>query len=174
MTERSTDVQRIIGFLHRNPKYKKILQKTYGRGFPVPSKIIDDFIKNSVNKAPKSKNLVFVGTPRLKNEAILLKKLLDKSKRIFFAVYIYLPDKVIFKRSFNRNRENYDLDKHFIKNRINYHKKQVKETVKYFQKFKKLLNSHISQICFQLFIFYKQINFDLLRCSNSFLVIYPH
>jgi adenylate kinase len=124
--------------LFKNPKYKKILDKTYGKGLPAPSSIIDKFIKDSVDAAPKSKNLLFVGTPRLKNEAVLLKKQLDKKKRDFFAIYIKLSDKEITKRSFHRGRESHDKDIEYIKNRIAYHKKEVKKTVDYFKKMKKL------------------------------------
>ncbi|MEO8065345.1 MAG: nucleoside monophosphate kinase [Candidatus Doudnabacteria bacterium] len=124
--------------LRENPRYKKIFKQTYDKGLPVPSKIIDDFIKKAVERAPKSKNLLFVGNPRLKNEAILLKKMLDKKKRDFFALYIRLPDALIKKRSFHRDREKSDLDMGYIKSRIKYHKKQVMETIKYFQKFNKV------------------------------------
>jgi adenylate kinase len=124
--------------LRENPKYKKIFAQTYDKGLPAPSKIIDEFIKTSVEKAPKNRRLIFVGTPRLKNEAILLKKMLDKRKRDFYAFYIQLPDKIIVKRSFHRDREKHDLDMNYIKSRITYHKKEVMETVKFFRKFGKL------------------------------------
>ncbi len=124
--------------LQNDPKYKKMFKSTYAQGLPVPSSLINDFIKKSVEKAPKNKNLMFVGTPRLKNEAVLLKKLLEKNKRDYFAIYIKLPDKEIVKRSFHRHREKHDLDMNYIKNRIGYHKTQVKETVNYFIKFKKI------------------------------------
>jgi adenylate kinase len=125
--------------LHKNPRYRKVLNKTYGMGLPVPSNLINEFITKNVLTAPKSKNLIFVGTPRLKNEAILLKKLLDKKNRDFFGVYIKLPDKEVAKRSFHRDREKHDLDINYIKSRIRYHKKEVMETINYFKKFKKMV-----------------------------------
>ncbi len=124
--------------LREKPGYKKVFERTYDKGLPVPSKIIDEFIVNSVSKAPKNRNLIFVGTPRLKNEAMLLKKLLDEKKRDFFAFYIRLPEKVIVKRSFHRDREKHDKDMDYIKSRIKYHKHDVMETIKFFQKFKKV------------------------------------
>ena len=124
--------------LRHNPRYKQAFSQTYDNGLPIPSKIINEFITKSVRNAPKSRNLVFVGTPRLKNEAVLLKKLLDKKKRDFFALYIRLPDQEVKRRSLHRDREKHDLDIKFIKSRIRYHRKEVMETVKYFQKFKKI------------------------------------
>jgi adenylate kinase family enzyme len=41
-------------------------------------------------------------------------------------------------RSFHRDREKKDMDVAYIKSRINYHKKQVQQTVNYFKKFHKL------------------------------------
>ncbi|MEJ0021328.1 MAG: nucleoside monophosphate kinase [Candidatus Doudnabacteria bacterium] len=124
--------------LRENPRYKKIFLQTYDRGLPVPSKIIDEYIKRSVERAPRSKNLLFVGTPRLKSEAVLLKKILDRKHRDFFAIYLRLPDALVKKRSFHRDREKKDLDMQYIRSRISYHKKQVMETIRYFQKFHKV------------------------------------
>ena len=74
----------------------------------------------------------------------LIKKLLSARKEDFLAFYINLPDKEVYKRSLARSRGNMkavykvlDTEK-IIAKRIDYHKKQVSKTVKYFQSLKKL------------------------------------
>jgi len=101
------------------------------------------FLIREINNKPKNKNLLFLGG-RLKPEAQLIKKLLSARKEDFLAFYINLPDKEVYKRSLARSRGNMkavykvlDTEK-IIAKRIDYHKKQVSKTVKYFQSLKKL------------------------------------
>jgi adenylate kinase family enzyme len=120
------------------------VRRTTGKGEPAPVILMKKFLIREISKKPKNKDLLFLGNPRLKPEAQLLKKILDEKKQDFFAFYITLPDKEVYKRSLSRQTGNMKaiykvLDsKKIIKARIRYHKKQVSKTVKYFQSLNKI------------------------------------
>ncbi|MFA6524522.1 MAG: nucleoside monophosphate kinase [Candidatus Paceibacterota bacterium] len=117
-------------------------RKTVGKGKPLPVVLMKKFLINEISKKSKNKDLLFIGGPRLKPEAQLVKKILDSNKQKLFVIYITLPDKEVFKRSISRKsgetKNIYKvLDaKHLIAPRIKWHKKQVGKTVKYFEKLK--------------------------------------
>ncbi|OGE87760.1 MAG: hypothetical protein A3J07_03545 [Candidatus Doudnabacteria bacterium RIFCSPLOWO2_02_FULL_49_13] len=129
--------------------FGKTLRRTVGQAKPAPVAVMKIFLTKEIQIAPKKKNLVFVGNPKLKPEAQFLVKLLKKHSRDFLAFYVKLPVKEIIKRSFYRMRHD-DLRKALIERRINWHKKQVGQTVKYFQALGKLKfingNQHIFKV----------------------------
>lgn len=116
------------------------LRRTTSLGKPAPVALMKKFIVEELKKRKPGKNLLFVGNPRLKPEAQLLKKLLSDLKENFFAVYIVLPDKEVYERSFSRSSKDKRIDdvKKNISNRIKWHKDQVGKTVKYFDSLGKL------------------------------------
>lgn len=121
-----------------------LIRRTTGKGNPAPVVLMKKFLIKEISKKPKDKDLLFLGNPRLKPEAQLLKKILTEKKQDFLAFYIDLPDKEVYARSQKRKDGNMkavykvlDSEK-IIKTRINYHKKQVSKTVKYFQSLNKL------------------------------------
>ena len=119
-------------------------RRTTGKGNPLPVVLLKKFLVKEINNKPKNKDLLFLGGPRLKPEAQLLKKMLDEKKEDFLAFYINLPDKEVYIRSRKRRVGNikaiYKMldDEKIIKARIKYHKIQVSKTVKYFQSLNKL------------------------------------
>jgi len=120
------------------------LRRTTGRGGPAPVALMKKFLVREISKQPKGKNLLFLGNPRLKPEAQLLKKLFDAKKEDFLAFYITLPDKEVYKRSLERKgskvAQAYKVfdNKKNIATRIAWHKDQVGKTVKYFESLEKL------------------------------------
>ena len=122
-----------------------LARRTAGKGEAGAMKLMKDFLVKEIAKKPKGKDLLFLGNPRLKPEAQLLKKMLDARKEDFLAFYIDLSDEEVSKRSFARKEGGMkaiykvlDTEK-IIKARINYHKKQVKgKTVKYFESLGKI------------------------------------
>ena len=115
-------------------------RRTAGKGWALPVVLMKKFILNEINKKPKNKDLIFIGGPRLKPEAQLVKKIMSERKENLFVLYITLPDKEVYKRSLERKEGNmkniykvFDTKK-IIKNRIKWHKDQVGKTVKYFEK----------------------------------------
>jgi len=116
-----------------------LARRTAGAGNAGAMVLMKKFLTDEISKKPKDKNLLFLGNPRLKPEAQLLKKILDSRKEDFLAFYISLPDEEVYKRSLKRRSGNMkeiykvlDTEK-IIGKRIDYHKKQVSKTVKYFQ-----------------------------------------
>jgi adenylate kinase family enzyme len=101
------------------------------------------FLIKEIENKPKNKDLLFLGG-RLKPEAQLLKKLMEKNKEDFLAFYINLPNKEVYKRSFLRSKGDMKkiykiLDtKKIISKRIKWHKVQVGKTVKYYKSLGKM------------------------------------
>ncbi|MCX6757844.1 MAG: nucleoside monophosphate kinase [Candidatus Nomurabacteria bacterium] len=127
------------------------IRRTMGKGHPAPVALMKKFLVQEIAKKPKNKDLLFVGNPRLKPEAQLLKKLFEEKKQNFFALYVTLPEKEVYKRSLNRtiattslkikqtkDKRNLDDKEDVIARRIAWHTNQVGKTVKYFQSLKKL------------------------------------
>ncbi len=119
-------------------------RRTAGKGLPLPTILMQKFITSQIDKKPKSKDLIFIGGPRLKPEAQLTKKILTERGQNIFVIYISLPDKEVYKRSLKRREGNMkDIYKVFdtkeiIKKRIAWHKDQVSKTVTYFDSLRKL------------------------------------
>ncbi len=122
--------------LKEDSKDGEWVRRTTALGKPAPVALMKRFLVENIEKKPKSKDLIFVGNPRLKPEAQLLKKLLNAKRENFFVLYITLPDKVVYERSSRSNRT--DDDENKIKRRIKWHKEQVSKTVNYFDSLGKL------------------------------------
>lgn len=122
----------------KNNKQGKILRQTMSLGHPTPVRMMKKFLIQTLKNAPKNKNLIFVGTPRLKPEAQLFKKLLGEKRRDFFVLYFRIPISEIYKRTNLRKRPGPESSLRGIKNRLRYHKQQVSKTVKYFENLNKL------------------------------------
>ncbi len=114
------------------------LKRTFGKGNPAPVVIVKWFLNKKINSAPKNKDLVFIGNPRLKPEAQFVVKKLKQKKRDFFVLYLKVPEKEVYKRSLGRVRMKGEDQIQYIKNRIKYTRDQVSKTVKYFQSLKKI------------------------------------
>ena len=121
-----------------------LARRTAGAGNAGAMVLMKKFLIKEISQKPKDKDLLFLGNPRLKPEAQLLKKILNARKEDFLALYVTLPDKEVYKRSLKRRVGNmkaiykvFDTEK-IIKARIKYHKRQVSKTVKYFQTLKKM------------------------------------
>src|SRR3989344_2209706 len=120
-------------------------RRTAGKGGPLPVKLLKEFLVREIKNQPKNKDLIFLGGPRLKPEAQLLKKILDTKKQDFFVLYVTLPNKEVYKRSLKRKADKktkaiykvFDTEK-IIQARLKYYENQVSKTVKYFKTIGKL------------------------------------
>jgi adenylate kinase family enzyme len=127
--------------LKEKSKDGDLARRTTGKGKPLPTALLQKFLIKEINNKPKNKDLLFLGG-RLKPEAQLLKRIMNKKGEKILAFYINLPDKEVYKRSFARSKGNMKaiykvLDtKKIIAKRIKWHKDQVGKTVKYYQKLK--------------------------------------
>lgn len=115
-------------------------RRTAGKGNPLPVVLMKKFIINELRNKPKDKDFIFIGGPRLKPEAQLVKKIFEEKREDLLVLYLTLPDKEVYKRSLERKIGNmksiYKIwdNKKDIATRIKWHKDQVGKTVKYFEK----------------------------------------
>ncbi len=131
--------------LKEKGKKGELARRTSGKGGALAVSLLKAFLIKEIKNHPKGKDLLFLGGPRLKPEAQLLKKLLGEKKQDFIAFYITLPDKEVYKRSLKRAKDKntktiynvFDTEK-IIKARLKYYKNQVSKTVKYFEILKKI------------------------------------
>jgi adenylate kinase len=125
--------------LKEKGKNGDLARKTVGKGLPLPTKLLQQFLKDEIAKKPKNKNLLFMGG-RLKPEAELIKKIMTAGGEKLLVFYVSLPDKEVYKRSLSRSTGNMKevfkvLDtKNLIAKRIKWHKDEViNKTLKYYQ-----------------------------------------
>ncbi|MEK7060111.1 MAG: nucleoside monophosphate kinase [Patescibacteria group bacterium] len=112
------------------------LRKTMSLGHPAPVVLMKKFLRDSVRNAPKNKNLIFIGNPKLKPEGQFLTKLLKEKNRDFFVLYLKILVPEILKRT--KLRARLKSEDEGVRNRIRYTKRQMSKTVKYFQSLDKL------------------------------------
>jgi len=135
--------------------------KTMNKGILVPTDIIRDWMKKQIFAKPLSRGLIFSGQPRMIGEAKLTMKWFRASGRgIPLAIFLKVSGKEVLKRLKKRYicgkcKKVYTLDAppkkpcracggeiikraddtpKLIKNRLAYFKKQVEQTLKFFQK----------------------------------------
>lgn len=108
-----------------------LARRTAGKGLPLATSLMQKFLISQIENKPKKKDLIFIGGPRLKPEAQLVKKIFKHYGQNLFVIYISLPDKLVYKRSLGRDRGP-DDDVKFIQSRIKWHKNQVSKTIAYF------------------------------------------
>ena len=147
--------------LGKKKKLSHLIKDRQRRSLPTPVKIIKKFLLESLNRAPKDKDLVFIGAGRLKPEAQYLVKQLRSKNRDFFALYIRLPKTQVIERSVRRGERPEDRDIARINNRIKYYKEQVSKTVKFYQKLKKLKFINGIQTI-------KQVSQDIEKAINDY------
>ena len=117
--------------LKEKSKDGDIARRTAGKGKPLNTFLFRKFLIKEIKNKPRDKDLLFLGTPRLKPEAQLVKKILESRKEDFLALYITLPDKEVYRRSLKRRTGNmkaiykvFDTKK-LIGVRIAWHKDQA-------------------------------------------------
>ena len=143
------------------------VRRTTGQGKPAPVALMKKFLVNQIAKKPKNKDLLFLGNPRLKPEAQLLKKILKEKKQDFLAIYVSLPDKEVYKRCLKRVSGNMKKDYKIFDNkkqiaiRIAWHKNQVGKTVKYFRSLNRLETVNGAQTI-------PNVTKDILKSISSF------
>lgn len=117
-------------------KIGQTLRREFAKGRPAPIALVKEFLQTTLKFRPKNADFMFVGNPRLKPEAEFLAKELGSRQEEFLVIFIKLPINEIWKRSARRMRDDQDLN--HVQERINWHKKQVGKTVRYFQRLGKL------------------------------------
>jgi adenylate kinase family enzyme len=124
--------------LARSGEYlRKYYAKHYIQGGVAPTKLILPFLRDSL-KDIFGKNVIFVGAARLEREAKFLVRLLTKAGRDFFVLYIQLAKPEVIKRSKLRAARPEDTSVELINKRLQYFKTEVKKTVQYYKKLRKI------------------------------------
>ncbi|MCX6754138.1 MAG: nucleoside monophosphate kinase [Candidatus Nomurabacteria bacterium] len=118
-------------------------RRTAGKGKALPMFLMKKFLIKQIKNKSKNKDLIFIGGPRLKPEAQLVRKLLKENNQNIFVICITLPEKEVQKRSLLRMadkniKEVYKIldAKNILKERIKVHNTQVSKTIKYFDDLK--------------------------------------
>ena len=134
-------------------------RRVASKGKPLPTVLMQRFLLEQIENKSKDKDLIFIGGPRLKPEAQLVRKLIKKNNQKIFVVYLTLPEKEVYKRSLSRMSDKnvhevykvFDTDK-IIKARIKVHKTQVSKTTRYFEGLKILKKINGNQPIEKVFI----------------------
>jgi adenylate kinase len=137
----------------------RLLKATFSKGLPTPTGLMKKFIITQTSKVPRDKNLIFIGNPRLEQEARLLTKILNTEHRDFFVIFLTLPKKEIISRSLKRMRD--DQDWKYVNTRASVYKNQYLKTLEYYRKLKKakIINGNQS---------IKQVSSDIQKAINDY------
>lgn len=138
------DMGRELRALDKNIKLRKKykLDQTLNSGKLTPTELVRTLLKDKIHATPKTKGILFNGTPKMLGEAKLVKKWLKEEGRenILF-IYLSIPLKETISRMTSRKTyfhgkfsKRPDDNKKALKNRIAYYQKNIKEVVEYFKK----------------------------------------
>jgi adenylate kinase len=125
------------------------LDKTLDKGKLTPTEIVRKILKEKIKATPKSKGILFDGTPKMIGEAKLVAKWLREEKRTNpIVVYMSIPMAETVRRMTQRKEDfkgkfskRADDDIKALQNRVKYYRNNITEVVKYFKtlyKFKKI------------------------------------
>lgn len=133
----------------KNEKLKGRLESTLDKGKLTPTDIVRKILFEKIHSTPKTKGILFDGTPKMIGEAKLVSKWLKNEKRGNpLVVYMSIPMKETIRRMTERQEDfkgkfskRADDDKKALQNRVKYYRKNISDVVKYFKtiyKFKKI------------------------------------
>jgi len=130
-------------------KVKSILSKTLDKGKLTPTNLVREILFEKIHATPKTKGILFDGTPKMIGEAKLVTKWLKNEKRSNpLVVYMSIPAKETVRRMTMRKEDfagkfgkRADDDVKALQNRVKYYRNNISEVVKFFKKiysFKKI------------------------------------
>jgi adenylate kinase len=121
---------------------KKALARTLSKGKLTPTYIPRAIFRKKISGTPRSKGILFDGTPKMIGEAKLVSKLLNAAGRQnVIVIYLSIPKSETIKRMSSR-REYFkgkfskrpDDNLKALKNRISYYKKNISQVIMFFKK----------------------------------------
>jgi adenylate kinase len=113
-------------------------RRILSRGDLVPSWLSNHMWADKIIRSLKKENLLLDGSPRRKEEAVLLDRILkDIGRPLSIALYIYLSPREAEKRLLKRGRS--DDKPAAIGNRMKFFDKDVLPTISYYKKNKRLI-----------------------------------
>ena len=119
-------------------KYK--LGDTLDKGKLTPTEIVRKILQDRIHNTPKTRGILFNGTPKMLGEAKLVAKWLGAEKRdnVLF-VYLSIPLKETIRRMTSRKTyfkgkfsKRMDDTNEALKNRVNYYRKNIAQVVDFF------------------------------------------
>lgn len=130
-------------------KVKSILNRTLDKGKLTPTNLVRKILFEKIHATPKTKGILFDGTPKMIGEAKLVTKWLKNEKRSNpLVVYMSIPAKETVRRMTMRKEDfagkfgkRADDDAKALQNRVKYYRINISEVVKFFKKiysFKKI------------------------------------
>jgi adenylate kinase len=125
-----------------NQKVGSVLQRTLEKGKLTPTQIVRDILHKRIHATPKSKGILFDGTPKMIGEAKLVAKWLKNEQRLNpLVIYMSIPMSETIKRMTERKEDfkgkfskRADDDRKALQNRVKYYRENITEVVKYFKK----------------------------------------
>jgi adenylate kinase len=138
------DMGRELRLLEKNTalrkKYK--LDQTLNSGKLTPTELVRNLLKDKIHGTPKTKGILFNGTPKMLGEAKLVSKWMrEEGREKIIFVYLSIPLKETISRMTSRTTyfrgkfsKRPDDNNKALKNRISYYKKNIAEVVTYFKK----------------------------------------
>lgn len=133
----------------KSEKLKGRLENTLDKGKLTPTDIVRKILFEKIKATPKTKGILFDGTPKMIGEAKLVAKWLREEKRSNpIVVYMSIPMAETVRRMTQRKEDfkgkfskRADDDIKALQNRVKYYRNNITEVVKYFKtlyKFKKI------------------------------------
>lgn len=118
-------------------------KNTTAKGKLTPTTVVRDIFTDIIGKVPARHGILFNGTPKMINEAKLVKKLLKQYKRTEpIVIYLKIPTKEIIRRMEKRTEfvngkliKRDDDTIQALKNRRKYYMEQVSKVVIFFKKY---------------------------------------
>ncbi len=132
-----------------NKKKSLGLDKTLDKGKLTPTQVVRKILHDKIHGTPKTKGILFDGTPKMIGEAKLVVKWLKAEQRTKpLVIYMSIPMKETVKRMTERKEDfkgkfsrRADDDIKALQNRVKYYRENISEVVKYFKtiyEFKKI------------------------------------
>ena len=128
----------------RNSKFeiRKILGKTLDKGKLTPTQIVRKILHDKIHSIPKTRGILFDGTPKMIGEAKLVAKWLKNERRADpLVIYMSIPMRETIRRMTQR-REDFkgkfsrrtDDSLKALKNRVKYYRTNIGDVVNFFKK----------------------------------------
>lgn len=126
----------------RRPAIRKKFDYAHStaEGKLTPTKVVRDILRHMIVKTPKSRGILFDGTPKMVGEARFVAAWLKEEKRTApLVIYLHIPVAETMRRMAGRGRK--DDTREALLNRIAYYRNDVSRTVTFFKtvyRFKKI------------------------------------
>lgn len=125
----------------KNSKIDSVQKRTADKGILTPTNIVREILQSKILSTPKSRGILFDGTPKMLGEAKLVAKLIKSTGRSKpLLMYIKIPAEETIKRvtlgrgyDHTRVKKRSDDTAQGLRNRARYYRKNIQQVIKYFK-----------------------------------------